>query len=212
MQLSLLGGGRPRVDRDFRGVRRIWLDSESWLDHRPSWLSGHAQVFDALVGGLNWKTKRRLMWDNLVDVPRMMASVPGDGPEPTVFGAIREALGTRYQARFDRVHLNYYRDGRDSVASHRDRMISDRSDVVVAIVSFGEPRRFVVRPHGGGKLAARLNLGWGDLLVMGGAVQRDWEHGVPKCAHAGPRISAMFRRVQDRLTDPKSAGEQARRG
>ena len=65
-------------------------------------------------------------------------------------------------------------------------------DTVVAIVSFGAPRRFLLRPAGGGPSHA-FDLGWGDLLVMGGTCQRTWEHAVPKMASASPRLSVQFR-------------------
>lgn len=196
MQLSLLGGGAPAVDSAFRSIRRVWLDDRAWLDHQAGWVSGHRAVFDHLATRLSWRSTRRQMYDQVVDVPRLVASLPGDGPEPGVFTPIRRALQARYGDPFEKVHLNYYRDGRDSVASHRDRL-EDRSDVIVAVVSFGEPRLFQVRPHGGGGIVESFRLGWGDLLVMGGTCQRDWEHGVPKRAAAGPRISTMFRRSRD---------------
>jgi alkylated DNA repair dioxygenase AlkB len=67
---------------------------------------------------------------------------------------------------------------------------------VVAILSLGEPRRFLLRPVAGG--ASRcFELGWGDLLVMGGSCQRTWQHAVPKTAQAGPRMSVQFRPVVD---------------
>jgi alkylated DNA repair dioxygenase AlkB len=56
----------------------------------------------------------------------------------------------------------------------------------------GGQRRFLLRPYGGGHSIA-LNLGWGDLLVMGGTCQRTWQHCLPKVAHAEPRIAIMFR-------------------
>jgi alkylated DNA repair dioxygenase AlkB len=62
----------------------------------------------------------------------------------------------------------------------------------VAIVSVGEPRRFLLRPRGGGR-SVRFELGAGDLLVTGGRCQREWQHCVPKVAAAGPRISITFR-------------------
>jgi alkylated DNA repair dioxygenase AlkB len=67
-----------------------------------------------------------------------------------------------------------------------------RAETVVAIVSLGSPRRFLLRPKGGGP-SRRLAPAPGDLLVLGGTCQRTWEHSVPKCASAGPRISIMFR-------------------
>jgi alkylated DNA repair dioxygenase AlkB len=43
----------------------------------------------------------------------------------------------------------------------------------------------------------RFDLGGGDLVVMGGACQRLWEHTVPKVASAPPRIALMFRHAYD---------------
>ena len=105
---------------------------------------------------------------------------------------MRIALSQRYGVAFDSVGLNLYRDGRDSVAWHRDRIAKDIDDPLVAIVSVGEPRRFLLRPVTGGHSRALL-LGRGDLLVTGGTCQRTWQHTVPKVAKAGPRISITFR-------------------
>ena len=73
----------------------------------------------------------------------------------------------------------------------RDRFLHD--DPVVAIVSVGAPRAFLVRPRGGGP-SQGWHVGRGDLLVMGGRCQHDWEHCVPKVTGpTGPRLSIMFR-------------------
>jgi hypothetical protein len=47
--------------------------------------------------------------------------------------------------------------------------------------------------QGSGAIALRYQLGWGDLLVMGGSCQKHFMHGVPKVEHAGPRMSIQFR-------------------
>ena len=87
-----------------------------------------------------------------------------------------------------------YRDGRDSVAWHGDTIGRGRSeDTMVAIVSLGSAREFLLRPRGGGT-TIRHRLGHGDLIVMGGSCQRTWEHAVPKTTRpVGPRISVQFR-------------------
>jgi alkylated DNA repair dioxygenase AlkB len=102
------------------------------------------------------------------------------------------ALGRHYGTDLATVSANLYRDGRDSVAWHGDRVGRRRAEAVVAIVSLGSPRRFLLRPKGGGR-SLRLTPGPGDLLVLGGTCQRTWQHSVPKCAAAGPRVSVMFR-------------------
>ncbi len=80
----------------------------------------------------------------------------------------------------------------DSVAWHADQEGKVRRDPLVAIVSLGGPRRFAVRPRGGG-VQQPFVMHSGDLLVMGGAMQHRWEHAVPKCATGAPRLSVTFR-------------------
>jgi alkylated DNA repair dioxygenase AlkB len=101
-------------------------------------------------------------------------------------------LGDHYGIAFDSVGVNLYRDGSDSVAWHRDRIPKEIVDPVVALVSLGVPRTFLLRATGGGP-SRSFKLGQGDLLVTGGQTQRRFEHSVPKVASSGPRISVAFR-------------------
>jgi alkylated DNA repair dioxygenase AlkB len=80
----------------------------------------------------------------------------------------------------------------DSVAWHGDYVAREMDRAIVATVSVGAPRRFLLRRKGGGKSIA-LSLGWGDLLVMGGTCQRTYQHAIPKVRRAEPRIAIMFR-------------------
>lgn len=162
------------------------------MDYAPGWLSGHATLFESLLHGMNWRSGEELMYERLVRVPRVFASVPEDGPGHPLLETMRRAVSARYRTEFTRVGLALYRDGRDSVAFHGDRVAREMHSALVATVSVGTPRRFLLRPHGGGDSIA-YNLGWGDLLVMGGTCQRTWQHGIPKLAHAQPRIAIMFR-------------------
>ncbi len=192
IQLPLLGGSIPAIDRSFRGLRRISLDTEAWVDHLPGWLKGQRHVFDALNEGTSWQEAERTMYDGVVPVPRLTACLPQHGlGHPMLFTAA-DWLGDRYGVVFDRIGLALYRDGTDSVAWHRDQVLREHHSAFVATVSMGEPRRFMLRPHGGGR-SISLNLGWGDLVVMGGSCQRTWEHCVPKARYAAPRMSVMFR-------------------
>jgi alkylated DNA repair dioxygenase AlkB len=96
--------------------------------------------------------------------------------------------------------LCFYRDGRDSVAWHGDRIgRGNHEDTMVAILSVGEPRMLALRPRPGAtggpvSSTVRYPLGHGDLIVMGGSCQRTWEHAIPKATgRVGPRISIQFR-------------------
>ena len=175
---------------------RMRLDAESWLEHEPGWLPGHEELFDALRREVDWHTERREMYDTVIDVPRVTATIPDDGPSPPALARAHVALERRYRRRFESVRLAWYRDGRDSVAMHGDRIGRRIADTVVAILSLGAPRRFLLKPAAGGR-SLPFDLGGGDLLVMGGACQRGWRHGIPKVKSAGPRISVQFRERRD---------------
>ena len=192
-QLGLFDdGARHPAGDGFALLARIRLDARAWVEHRSGWLSGHEALFDALRRGIEWRTERRAMYDAFVEVPRLTATIPDDGPCPPALALAHRALERRYRRRFESVRLAWYRDGRDSVAMHGDRIGRRIADTIVAILSLGAPRRFVLKPAAGGR-SHRFDLGGGDLLVMGGACQRTWRHGIPKVRSAGPRISIQFR-------------------
>ena len=194
-QPSLLGGGPPAVDpAALARIQRVALDDSAWVEYLPGWVTGHEALFAQLLATTAWRAERRPMYERVVDVPRLLATLPEDGPGHPVLEQIRQLLGARYGADFVRLSLGYYRDGRDSVAYHGDTTARDLPEAVVATVSLGEPRRFLLRPRDGGRARAYA-LGWGDLIVMGGACQRTWRHAVPKLSHAGPRIAVMYRPV-----------------
>jgi alkylated DNA repair dioxygenase AlkB len=118
--------------------------------------------------------------------------------EPEILERMRRALSEQYEVEFDSVGFNLYRDGNDSVAWHGDKIRKEIEKPIVALVSLGAERKFLLRPQGGGK-SRSFTLGRGDLLVTGGRTQRDWEHSVPKVARTiGPRISLAFRHDMDR--------------
>ena len=176
----------------FTALPRGKLDARAWIEYRQGWLTGHAALFDMLHRGVEWRAERRAMYDAVIEVPRLTATIPDDGPCPPALARAHDALERRYRRRFESIRLAWYRDGRDSVAMHGDRIGRRIADTVVAILSLGAPRRFLLKPATGGR-SLRFDLGDGDLLVMGGACQRTWRHGIPKVKSAGPRISIQFR-------------------
>jgi alkylated DNA repair dioxygenase AlkB len=189
---TLFGNEEPRCDPTFASLERIELDNGAWIDVARGWVRGHARLFEALAQATEWRSEERKMYDRMVDVPRLYATLPGDGPgHPSLF-EMRRALDRRYGTAFEHVSLALYRDGRDSVAWHGDRVARRMHEALVATVSIGSPRRFLLRPYGGGR-SFGFSLGWGDLLVMGGSCQRTYQHAVPKVARAEPRIAIMFR-------------------
>jgi alkylated DNA repair dioxygenase AlkB len=183
------------IDRAFSRLERIHLDDEAWVDHAPEWVSGSDRLFEEVLASRSWGQRTRQMYDHRVEEPRLTDSWRAESSEPLeppILQDMRVVLSDRYQRDFDSVGFNLYRGGRDSVAWHGDRIPKEIEDPVVVLVSLGEPRKFLLRPKGGGP-SRTLFLGRGDLLVTGGKTQRTWEHSVPKVARAGPRMSLGFR-------------------
>ncbi|MDN3261337.1 alpha-ketoglutarate-dependent dioxygenase AlkB [Streptomyces sp. CSDS2] len=182
------------------GLRRTELGAGAWIDVLPGWLSGADALFERLAAEVPWRAERRKMYDHVVAVPRLLAHYGEGDPLPhPVLDEARAVLSRHYAEElgepFTTAGLCFYRDGRDSVAWHGDRIgRGAREDTMVAILSVGAPRDLLLRPAGGGGPTVRRPLGHGDLIVMGGSCQRTWEHCVPKTGRAtGPRISVQFR-------------------
>jgi alkylated DNA repair dioxygenase AlkB len=191
-QLSLFGNDEPAFDATFSGAVRRSLGQGAWIEYVPSWLGGHARLFEALLRGTAWREGEQQMYDRIVRTPRLIAVLPQDGPGHPILEQARRVLSARYGEELVRTSLALYRDGADSVAWHGDRVARRMESALVVTVSLGSPRRFLLRPYGGGRSIA-YNLGWGDLFVMGGSCQRTFQHSVPKLARAETRIAVMYR-------------------
>lgn len=198
MQCALFGSGDPSFDAGLRRIRRVMLSEGAWFEHHSSWLEGHERVFRELEQSIDWQSHRRLMYEREVAVPRLVARAPTEGPLAGLLRSLARTLEARYQRPFPKISLAYYRDGNDSVAFHGDKLGRDSmgrsvDDAIVATLSVGEPRRFLLKPNHSRGSSLSFDLGWGDLFVMGGTCQRTWQHAIPKRSHAHPRISIMFR-------------------
>jgi alkylated DNA repair dioxygenase AlkB len=194
-QPSLFDGSAPSFDATFGGLRRIQLDEACWIDLVPGWVRGSDALFEEVLRTREWRQRSRWMYQGKVREPRLTAQWSldsGEPLEPVILEALRRCLSERYGVVFDSAGFNLYRDGQDGVAWHGDRIEKAILEPILPLVSLGEPRKFLLRPRGGGRSHAFL-LGRGDLLVTGGRTQRAWQHAVPKVARAGPRISVAFR-------------------
>ena len=126
----------------------------------------------------------------------------GQTLEPRPFTDTVRALTERVKdasgARFNHVLLNRYRDGRDSMGMHADDEPELGPDPVVATLSLGAPRRLLLvprRPRDGERRS--LELPPGSLLVMRGACQRRFRHGIPREPDVTEeRVSLTFRQVE----------------
>ncbi|MCB0891347.1 MAG: alpha-ketoglutarate-dependent dioxygenase AlkB, partial [Propionibacteriaceae bacterium] len=112
---------------------RVPLSDGAWVDIARGWIGGADDVFERLVSDIPWHAERREMYDRVVDVPRLlhMYGVGDELPHEALVRA-RDELNLHYAdelgERFVTAGCCYYRDGRDSVAWHGDRIGRSRSE------------------------------------------------------------------------------------
>ncbi|MCW2668802.1 MAG: putative alkylated repair protein [Frankiales bacterium] len=192
-QDSLLTVEHDRLS--FDGGRRDHLDGTSWIDLVPGWVPDHADLFDQLLAEAPWQQRTRVMWEREVLEPRLTAWFK-EGL-PASLEQLQLAVSRRYGVEFDSCLVNLYRDGNDAVAWHGDTVRKTLRNPLVVTVSLGASRRFLVRRRGGGPVLKEYAPGQGDLMVMGGAMQHDYEHTVPRQKNAsGARMSVTMRHSQ----------------
>ncbi len=180
-----------------------------WSDFLPG--SEADNYFESLRRTIIWHVPRVKIYGKEIKSPRMAAWY-GDAdavytysgitnqPLPWFDGLseIKYFIEQQTQYRFNSVLANLYRDGNDSMGWHSDNEAELGSNPVIASLSLGETRRFVLR-HKKQKMRkpTEIILQHGSLLVMTGETQHNWRHCVPKTRkQAGPRINLTFRMIK----------------
>src|SRR5690606_3849546 len=143
-----------------------------------------------------WQQPKVWRYDHNYDQPRLGSSFrPGPTAPHPVLTSAHKVLRTHYRVEFmTTVALAYYRDGRDRTAAHRDSDLRFCDDTVIAILTLGARRPWVLAPRRGEGEPFDVQPDGGDLLVMGGRAQQDWLHAVPPVtALRAGRISVQWR-------------------
>jgi alkylated DNA repair dioxygenase AlkB len=197
--LSRTGGLQVAADATFSTASRIQLDQTSWIDYVPGWLAGDGALMSMLMDEADWQQRSRWMYTRVVAEPRLTAEYPliADAPQP-VLRYLAEVMSAHYRRRYTRLWMNWYRDNTDGTGWHADRPANKLDEAVIPVLSLGAPRRFLIRPAAGGP-SRTLTVHGGDLVVMGGRCQKDYQHSVPKQRRpAGARLSLNFSVPADR--------------
>lgn len=192
----------------------VELGEGAWIAHLSGLFPEHEALAARIAASSPLRAEALRIGAREVWTPRLTAwhgdpgrvyGYSGRRFEPTPWteplAEVRDRVETRTGVRFDSVLVNVYRGGRDSMGWHADDEpeLGPRApeDVLIASVSLGAPRRFVMRHRRRPADKRELALGEGDLLVMGGATQRRWQHAVPKTARpVGPRTNLTFRLIR----------------
>jgi len=188
MQFSLLP--QPQIE--------VLVDDQTGRIVYRRGLFGERQAqrwFEALREHVPWRATSRPMYDRVVEVPRLVATYALDSNEvPEPITGMRAAVESFCGVTFTSAGLNYYRDGRDSVAPHGDHVERGPRGAPVALVSLGAPRRMTIRSRTKPRKVLDRDLESGSLLVMSYESHLNYDHGIPKTREpVGPRISVAFR-------------------
>ena len=179
------------------GPRVLFSDAEDGVRYLPGVVAAtRAQDwFEVLQQDIGWKSQRRLMYERMVDVPRLVAAWWLEHPElPPVLREAERAVRAVVDAPFTAVGLNFYRDGNDSVALHGDKLHMLVPGHPVALLSLGHPRRMAIRANAPPHRSVHVDLEPGSVLVMSHRSQLTHQHGIAKTrSSVGPRISLAFR-------------------
>ena len=181
-------------------------DARGAIVYTPAFVGGDTADlwFRTLRDTVGWQAQRRRMYDREVDVPRLTAHFRLEDPDlPEVLKDASARVIASTAVPFTAVGLNFYRDGRDSVAPHNDHLEELVEGFPIVLLSLGSPRRMTIRAKEPPRRVLHVDLEPGSLLLMSYATQLHYTHGIPKTnAHVGPRISLAFR------VRPAKAGPQ----
>jgi alkylated DNA repair dioxygenase AlkB len=190
--------------------RTIQIEDGKLTLWHPVFSPENAQtLFSSLESSLQWRQDKITIRGKRIPVPRTQAWY-GDSESRYAYSGItlkplewtnalleiKQEIETITDHHFNSVLANYYRDGNDGVSWHQDNEPELGYDPVIASLSLGETRQFQLRHTSKKHETVKLKLPHNSLLVMGGALQRQWFHQVPKTKKVvGPRINLTFRLI-----------------
>jgi alkylated DNA repair dioxygenase AlkB len=182
-------------------------DGELRLWQRVDLGQDYAQLLARLVADSAWRQEEITVYGKTYRQPRLSAWYGDLGysysgirlePEPwtPTLQAIRQRVEMLTGHSFNSVLLNYYRDNNDRMGMHSDDEKELGPRPVIASLSLGEARSFLLRHKTRKDLVIKLPLPAGSLLLMSGDLQRYWRHGINSQRQAcAARINLTFRRI-----------------
>ena len=202
------------IDDLFRGhttLERIPMpDAEVYYLRELILVQTAEAVMNQLIDEVPWRAENILVWGKTFPQPRLTAWYGDNGANYSYSGIhldplpwthtlidIKNRVETIAGTDFNSVLLNYYRNHHDSMGLHSDDEPELGRQPIIASVSLGEERTFVLKHKNRRDLkSVRLQLASGSLLLMKGETQHYWKHGIEKEKHpCGPRVNLTFRRI-----------------
>ncbi len=165
---------------------------------------------NTLMREIPWQQKKIMIFGKPVLEPRLTAWIGDPDAAYTYSGVrltplpwvsplleIKKRIEKNTGEKFNSVLANLYRNQQDSMGLHSDDEKELGPEPLIASLSLGETRRFVMKHRILKKEPVKTYfLEPGSLLIMRGQTQKIWKHGVPKeTGLCGPRINLTFRRI-----------------
>lgn len=190
-------------------ISTMILQGECRVELISGFIPESSEIYQNLINQLDWRQDQITLYGKTHDVPRLQAWYADPGLtytyshiklEPTPWNELLLDLKKRiegpYQAEFNSVLCNYYRHGSDYVAWHSDNEPELGEEPVIASLSFGATRKFVLREKRDKKKKIELSLKSGDLLLMSGKTQELYEHQISKTKKEKEgRVNLTFRQI-----------------
>ena len=159
--------------------------------------------FDTILNDVNPTSETIKLFNKDIVVPRLVEYqglkdhsysnvIHQAKPFSPLMGKLIQYLNDKCQFDFNAVLINLYRNGDDYMGYHKDDEKGlDQS--LIASLTFGAPRKFVVKHEDGNK--KEVILEHGDLLLLFD-FQKSWKHSLPKSKHVKhPRLNLTFRKI-----------------
>ncbi len=171
------------------------------------------EVLGRLIAETPWRAESIVLWGKKYLQPRLIAWFADTGihytyskirldplPWTDLLQAIRREVERVAKTSFNSVLINYYRNQNDSMGMHSDDEPELGTNPVIASLSVGDPRIFILKHRVRKDLKTiRIKLNSASLLVMQGNTQENWRHGIPKERRpCGPRVNLTFRQIISR--------------
>lgn len=165
-------------------------------------------VLRELIDAIAWEQHHVRLFGKRIAAPRLSCWIGDPGasyvysrerfeprPWPPALVPWRQRVEVAADERFNSVLANLYRHGDDAMGWHSDDEPELGETPIIASLNLGATRRFQLK-HKTLGLRREVSLHAGSLLVMRGATQSHWLHGVPReRGVTTPRLNLTFRRI-----------------
>lgn len=198
------------TDDQDKGPIELINENGALFWYARNWYPKPDVLYNALLIEIEWEQRTGFAYEKEYTVPRLMYHMGDDeintypmyggdeyiraNPWHYELKKLRDILEKCFNCYLDTCLLNYYRDGKDTIAMHPDRESKGSKNITIGI-SLGESRTLVFKRNSDDKTISFENRS-GDLYIMQGTIHKLWKHGIPRCKdHKGGRISLTFRQI-----------------